>query len=217
MSSHREAPEISKDPVADNADVYAFVSPDTRHRHDPQQLRPAAGPGRRPELLRVRRRRPLPDLHRQRRRRDAGDRVPVPVHVDAAEPEHVPLQHRADRVARRPELERPPVLRGRPVRRRARRAAKHGRTTPSTPTPRARAGVPKGRTARQLVANAPCPPCNIGPRSTPNYEQSLAAAACRRSRQRREGVLPASGTSRSTSTSARSSTSAGCGRSESRT
>src|SRR5271156_1140489 len=29
MSSHREAPEISKDPVADNADVYAFVSPDT--------------------------------------------------------------------------------------------------------------------------------------------------------------------------------------------
>src|SRR6202042_3871882 len=28
MSSHREAPEISKDPVADNADVYAFVSED---------------------------------------------------------------------------------------------------------------------------------------------------------------------------------------------
>ncbi|MEP6852478.1 MAG: DUF4331 domain-containing protein [bacterium] len=28
MSSHREAPEISKDPVADNTDVYAFVCPD---------------------------------------------------------------------------------------------------------------------------------------------------------------------------------------------
>src|SRR4051795_13053632 len=28
MSSHREAPEISKDPLADNCDVYAFVSPD---------------------------------------------------------------------------------------------------------------------------------------------------------------------------------------------
>ena len=27
MSSHREAPEISKDPVADNTDTYAFVSP----------------------------------------------------------------------------------------------------------------------------------------------------------------------------------------------
>src|SRR5664279_5756776 len=28
MSSHREAPSISQDPVADNTDVYAFVSPD---------------------------------------------------------------------------------------------------------------------------------------------------------------------------------------------
>ena len=28
MSSHREAPAISKDPVADNTDTYAFVSPD---------------------------------------------------------------------------------------------------------------------------------------------------------------------------------------------
>ena len=29
MSSHREAPEIAKDPVADSADLYAFVSPDS--------------------------------------------------------------------------------------------------------------------------------------------------------------------------------------------
>ena len=28
MSSHREAPEMSKDPVADSTDVYAFISPD---------------------------------------------------------------------------------------------------------------------------------------------------------------------------------------------
>src|ERR1700730_785633 len=28
MSSHREAPEIAKDPVADTTDVYAFISPD---------------------------------------------------------------------------------------------------------------------------------------------------------------------------------------------
>lgn len=32
MSSHREAPQISKDPVADSTDVYAFVSPDN-HRN----------------------------------------------------------------------------------------------------------------------------------------------------------------------------------------
>ena len=30
MSSHREAPEIAKDPVADSTDVYAFVSPDRK-------------------------------------------------------------------------------------------------------------------------------------------------------------------------------------------
>jgi hypothetical protein len=28
MSSHREAPEIAKDPVADGTDTYAFVSPE---------------------------------------------------------------------------------------------------------------------------------------------------------------------------------------------
>src|SRR5437867_11690163 len=28
MTSHREAPKISQDPVADNTDLYAFVSPD---------------------------------------------------------------------------------------------------------------------------------------------------------------------------------------------
>src|SRR5580698_2942157 len=29
MSSHREAPQISKDPVADSTDLYAFVSPES--------------------------------------------------------------------------------------------------------------------------------------------------------------------------------------------
>ena len=81
MSSHREAPEISKDPVADNTDVYAFVSPD-----NPSTVTiianyiPLRGAGGRPELLRVRRRRPLLDLHRQRRRRQARHQLPLPVH-----------------------------------------------------------------------------------------------------------------------------------------
>ena len=98
MSSHREAPEISKDPVADNTDVYAFVSPD---RPDTVTIItnyiPLAGPGRRAELLRVRRRRPLLDLHRQRRRRRSRHRVPVPLQHEAARPQHVPLQHGPDR------------------------------------------------------------------------------------------------------------------------
>ena len=56
MSSHREAPEVSKDPVADNTDVYAFVSPDRPDtRHADRQLHPVPEPAGRPELLRVRR------------------------------------------------------------------------------------------------------------------------------------------------------------------
>src|SRR6478609_3553642 len=49
MSSHREAPEISKDPVADSTDLYAFVSPDRPDtvtliaNYVPLQL-PAGGP-----------------------------------------------------------------------------------------------------------------------------------------------------------------------------
>jgi hypothetical protein len=49
MSSHREAPEISKDPVADSSDLYAFVSPDVPDtvtiiaNYVPLQL-PASGP-----------------------------------------------------------------------------------------------------------------------------------------------------------------------------
>src|ERR1700737_4280871 len=49
MSSHREAPQISKDPTADSTDVYAFVSPDKDHtvtliaNYIPLQA-PAGGP-----------------------------------------------------------------------------------------------------------------------------------------------------------------------------
>jgi len=49
VSSHREAPEISQDPVADSADLYAFVSPDVPNtvtliaNYVPLQS-PAAGP-----------------------------------------------------------------------------------------------------------------------------------------------------------------------------
>lgn len=49
MSSHREAPEIAKDPVADSTDLYAFVSPDRPNtatliaNYVPLQT-PAAGP-----------------------------------------------------------------------------------------------------------------------------------------------------------------------------
>ena len=66
-SSHREAPLITEDPVADNTDVYAWMKGDNTGGGG--QLDPARGAGRRPELLQVRRRRALRDQHRQRRRR----------------------------------------------------------------------------------------------------------------------------------------------------
>ena len=167
MSSHREAPAISKDPVADNTDTYAFVSPD---RPDTVTIIanyiPLEDAGRRPELLRVRRRRALRDQHRQRRRRrrrrrstSSGSRPTI------TQPEHVPLQHRPDHVARQPELEPPPDLHGH-----------QGR----------RDGAAREPTV--LGADLPCPPCNIGPRSTPNYAGAGRRGGPRRSRGGEQGV-----------------------------
>ena len=52
MSSHREAPEISKDPVADNTDLYAFVSPDKpEHGYPHRQLHPPRGAGGGPNFF----------------------------------------------------------------------------------------------------------------------------------------------------------------------
>ncbi len=165
MSSHREAPEISKDPVADSTDTYAFVSPDrpdtvTTHR----QLHPARGPRRRPELLRVRRRRALPDPHRQRRRRPRRHHLPVPLHDARSRNPNTFLYNTGPiTVARQPELEPAADLHGHRDRRGKNRAP--------------------GRSA----TNLPCPPCNIGPRSTPNYA-GLASGRDPHARRRRQGV-----------------------------
>ena len=111
MSSHREAPQISKDPVADTTDLYAFVSPD---QPDTVTLIanyvPLRGARRGPELLRVRRRRPLRHQHRQRRGRRRRHQLPVPVHERDHRPRHVPLQHRADHQPHQPDLEPAPDL-----------------------------------------------------------------------------------------------------------
>ena len=215
MSSHREAPEISQGSGCRQRRRLCVRQPgQPEHRHDHHQLRAAAGPGRRPELLRVRRRRPLLDLHRQRRRRQAGDRVPVPVQLDPAEPEHVPLQHRADRLAHRPELE----LRASSTRSRgstqAIRTARHRGTSDWN------AGSQGGRRSQRadqrstvLGTNLPCPPCNIGPLSTPNYEATSARRRSQTLANAARRCSAASGPTRSTSTSGRSSTSATCGRS----
>ena len=182
MSSHREAPEISKDPAADNADVYAFVSPDKPgHGHADQQLRAAPGPARRAELLRVRRRRPVLDLHRQRRRRQAGDLLRVPVlrrrlrdpntflyntgpitSLDSAN-----WNKRQFYSVTRVEGDGHDRLRHRD----------HGRQAPHAPRLK----------TRVLGRDLACPPCNIGPRSTPNYAGARAGRGAQ-PRRRDQGV-----------------------------
>ena len=151
MSSHREAPEISKDPVADNTDIYAFVSPD---RPDTVTIisnyipleDPAGGPNffefGDDVLYRIN-----IDNNGDGRRRH---RLRVHASHHDPQPEHLPVQHRPDRFARQPELQPAADL--------------HGDRGPRRPRHGARA-----RSCRS-------PPCNIGPRSTPNYP-ALANAA----------------------------------------
>ena len=161
MSSHREAPEISKDPVADSTDLYAFVSPD---RPDTVTLIanyvPLESPGGRPELLRVRRRRALRDPHRQRRRRRSR--------ISRTSSASTPQLRQPARSCTTP---------GRSPRWTA-RAGTGGRSTRSP-------GSADGAEAATSATRLACPPCNIGPLSTPDYAALAAAAVhtCRGSRQ----------------------------------
>ena len=109
MSSHREAPEISKDPVADSTDVYAFVSPD---RPDTVTIItnyiPLEDPAGGPNFFEF-----GDDVLYRINIDNDNDGKPELVYEftfrhDEHQPEHVPLQHRADRPPRQPELQPPP-------------------------------------------------------------------------------------------------------------
>ena len=196
MSSHREAPEISKDPVADNTDTYAFVSPDKPgNGHDHHQLPAGRGAGGRSDLLRVRQRRSVHDLHRQRRRRAAPTS---------------PTSSASNR--RSPTPTRSSTTRGRS----ARWATRTGTNASSTPsrgsTATATTATGVARSVKVLGEGLACPPCNIGPRSTPNYPTLAARSRSTRCRAARR-CSPDSATTRSSSTSDRSSISPTCARS----
>jgi hypothetical protein len=182
MSSHREAPEISKDPVADNADVYAFVSPD-----NPSTVTiisnfvPLQGPAGGPNFY------------------EFGDNVLYSIYIDNdgdAEPEIEyqfqftsslrndntflyntgPIGSLSDpnwnarqfySVTRIDAGPNPP---------------KHGPPglpvgPPGSPAQGGPAWPPGPTHATVLGTNLPCPPCNIGPNSTPNYEANLGHPA----------------------------------------
>ena len=115
MSSHREAPSISKDPVADNTDTYAFVSPDKPDfvtmimNYIPGEA-PAGGPNfyefGEDVLYEF-----VIDNDAERRR---GRRLPVPVQDQGQEPQHVPVQHRPGHQPDQRQPEPRPDLLGRP-------------------------------------------------------------------------------------------------------
>ena len=191
MSSHREAPEISKDPVADNTDTYAFVSPD---RPDTVTIItnyiPLEDPAGGPNFFEFGDDVLYDDQHRQQRRRPARRHLPVPVHDDGRQPGQLPVQHRPDRRPRQPELQPAPDVH------------RHRGAQPP------RAGRSAG-TCRRRRATSGC----ARRRTTP----ALADVGDLRPRRRRSRSSPASASTASTSTSARSSTSPRCARSRTST
>ena len=151
MSSHREAPEIAKDPAADSTDVYAFVSPDQPAtvtliaNYVPLQ-EPAGGP----------------NFY------EFGDDVRYEIHIDNngdGQPD-VTYRFQFSTRLRNPDTflyNTGPIL--------------------SLDSPnwnrRQFYTVSKVNTqggVTQLAAGLACPPCNIGPLSTPSYP-ALASAA----------------------------------------
>src|SRR3954452_23907481 len=154
MSSHREAPGISKDPVADNTDTYAFMTPNNTvtiiANYLPSQT-PAGGP----------------NFY------EFGDDVLYEIHVDNdgdGRP-NISYQFRVTTTITNKDtflyntgpitaLDSPSWNR---------------RQSYSVTRVEAHKG---GATSTVLKSKLPCPPCNIGPRSTPDYAD-LAAAAVR--------------------------------------
>jgi len=153
MSSHREAPGISKDPVADNTDTYAFVSPDHPDtvtfitNYIPLE-EPAGGP----------------NFY------EFGTEVLYEIHVDndADADADISFQFTFDTKLRDPDTF----------------LYNTGQITSLDSTAWNRrqfytlaVAYQKDSDNPQVIAsNLPCPPCNIGPRSTPEYAQLARAA-----------------------------------------
>jgi len=150
MSSHREAPAISKDPVADNTDTYAFVSPD-----DPDTVTiisnylPLEAPFGGPNFF------------------EFGDDVRYEIHIDndADGAPEITYEFEFQTAVRNPDTF---LYNTGPIG--SLDSANWNRRQFYTVT-----RVKNGH--RQVLGRGlACPPCNIGPASTPNYA-SLAAEA----------------------------------------
>ena len=150
MSPHREAPEIAKDPVADSTDVYAFVSPDK-----PGTVTlianyiPLQGPAGGPNFY------------------EFGDDVLYEIHVDnnGDGRADVSFQFRFRTTVRNPETF---LYNTGPIQ--SLDSPNWNRRQSYDVT------MVSGFSGRTIGTGLACPPCNIGPLSTPDYG-ALAAQA----------------------------------------
>jgi hypothetical protein len=150
MSSHREAPEISKDPVADSTDVYAFVSPDSPDtvtliaNYVPLQ-EPAGGP----------------NFY------EFGDDVLYAINIDNNGDGHADISYEF-RFSTDYQIPTSFLYNDGPIE--SLGSANWNRRQFFT------VSVSNGYSSKTLGSGLACPPCNIGPLSTPDYA-SLASSA----------------------------------------
>jgi hypothetical protein len=146
MSSHREAPEISKDPVADNTDVYAFRSPD-----NPSTITIVANfiPGQAPAGG--------PNFY------EFGDDVLYEINIDndGDGKDDITYSFQFETEVGNPNTF---LYNTGPI------------TSLDSSSWNRKQFYSVSRAGQELADHLPCPPCNIGPRSTPNYA-SLASTA----------------------------------------
>jgi Domain of unknown function (DUF4331) len=153
MSSHKEAPGISNDAAADNTDVYAFVSPDS-----PETVTLIAN------FV------PLEDPDGGPNFSEFGDDVLYEIHIDnnGDGKADISFQFTFTTTYQNPDTF---LYNTGPI------------TSLTSPNWNRRQSATvkmvKGGVTSSLGTNLSCPPCNIGPTSTPNYE-ALAKAAIHR-------------------------------------
>ena len=185
MSSHREAPEVSKDPVVDNTDTYAFVSPDNPEtvtiisNYIPAEV-PAGGP----------------TFY------EFGNDVLYKIHIDNDGDGFADIVYEFtfEQKFANPNTF---LYNTGPI---------SSLVDPNWNKRQLYSVVRKdSKGSKVLGENLACPPCNIGPRSTPKYAplKMKRSTRCRAVRR----CSPVSATTRSSSTSDRSSTWPTCARS----
>jgi hypothetical protein len=151
MSSHREAPEMSKDPVADSTDLYAFVTPgNTNFVTIIANYVPLQQPSGGPNFF------------------EFGDDVLYEIHIDNDGDGRPDISYKF-RFKTQLQVGGTFLYNVGPIQ------------SLDSPNWNRRQFVSVWRTdhngpERALLNNVPCPPCNIGPLSTPDYS-SLARGA----------------------------------------